>query len=68
MDRDDDRRSAVSKLGIESSLKTWMNVTAATNENPSQGLGLITPNELKLDKGERKANEEGPGRVWNAIS
>lgn len=26
------------------------------------------PNELKLDKGERKANEEGPGRVWNAIS
>ncbi|KAJ0152062.1 DNA replication checkpoint protein tel2 [Fusarium oxysporum f. sp. albedinis] len=68
VDRDDDRRSAVSKLGMESSLKTWMNVTAATNENPSQGLGLITPNELKLDKGERKANEEGPGRVWNAIS
>ncbi|EWZ51300.1 hypothetical protein FOZG_01440 [Fusarium oxysporum Fo47] len=27
---------------MKSSLKTWMNVTAATNENPSQGLGLIT--------------------------
>ncbi|SCO29192.1 uncharacterized protein FFMR_01295 [Fusarium fujikuroi] len=68
VDRDDDRRSAVSELGTESSLKTWMNATAATNENPSQGLGLVTPNELKLDKGERKANEEGPGRVCNAIS